>query len=409
MSKYLVVLMLLLCTITSAFATTVMIDGKVHPELIPATTAWRLWFSAVSLPSGAAQAKRDAQTAYLRAAGLEGNDAAAVRGDLETFYVQFNSVVNTQNSAVQAKAANLQVASDSPFFNDRTALVNATIANIKAHITAAKFNDLRDYVMQQKQTMRIPDTSQPISSMTPLYSFFDIIAGDPVTDRVYSSILIQGHATFPAACTQCFQATHTLTGENRFYKDFVPSSGSTPAHWSALYGVPFSAGSVPLPNMQVSAVNTQTYQLPAGTLMSGGLKGLWKISGLTSCIFGGVMQEDDPDEFLDWGVGYFKAKVFADLGPDVDITFGNGERCAIQPWCSNTANPPVPPIDFLDPTLHDYTKLTPACAPYYVCKVGWISVSNSRPLVVWRSCLRDFTTLKTQCSDSHSVPPYPQP
>lgn len=131
-----------------------MIDGSVHPELIPDSTAYRLWLVTVSnAPSGSPR-----QLAHLRAAGLSDTDMVVASNILSNFKAQYAQLVADYNAGATANPdTDYGLAS---FLANRATLVQNVRDNLKASLTADGMTHLDTHIQSEKSRMRIAKGDQ---------------------------------------------------------------------------------------------------------------------------------------------------------------------------------------------------------------------------------------------------------
>lgn len=93
------------------------VDGSQHPELIPDSVAYRLYFISLSNLSPVAQQAR------LRQVNLTADEIVAATAVLNTFKAQWDRVRNDYNANVEKLGG---AADSASFIEQRDALVNAT-------------------------------------------------------------------------------------------------------------------------------------------------------------------------------------------------------------------------------------------------------------------------------------------
>lgn len=132
-----------------------LIDGSKNPELIPDSTAYRLFLLTVAVPLDAPPAELKRQHALLRWSGLDENDVQPAVEILSDFRSQYDELVNQYNeSAAQADKAggapDLQT-----FLYQRDALVKYTRERLKLNLTPTGMASLDAHVQQEKQGMKV--------------------------------------------------------------------------------------------------------------------------------------------------------------------------------------------------------------------------------------------------------------
>jgi hypothetical protein len=107
-----------------------MIDGKVHPELIPDLTAYRLYFLVVSRSSTAAEQK--SQAAHVSQIRLSDRDTQTVYPVLSNFRQRYAQFIEDFNKQAEAKG---QAFDPTPFLKQRDALVQSTHDTLQSVLT----------------------------------------------------------------------------------------------------------------------------------------------------------------------------------------------------------------------------------------------------------------------------------
>jgi hypothetical protein len=132
-----------------------IIDGSTHPELIPDTTAYRLYFLMLGTVPDATDAERTRHAVQLKKLALGSADQQAVIAILTGFKQQYRLLVDAYNQDMrQAEAMGRQA--DLPSFRTkRDQLVQATVTNLKGELTVQGWITLADSVRDAKLRMQI--------------------------------------------------------------------------------------------------------------------------------------------------------------------------------------------------------------------------------------------------------------
>ena len=132
-----------------------LIDGALHPELIPDATAYRLYFVAVSEMPNPTEEQKARQTAHLRRMRLTDNDMQSTIIALEEFKVQYTNLIALYNES--AKAAD--VAGRKPDFDtfrlQRDALVQRTRERVKSVLTPDGLARFDGHIQDEKRNMKV--------------------------------------------------------------------------------------------------------------------------------------------------------------------------------------------------------------------------------------------------------------
>ena len=107
-----------------------VIDGAKNPELIPDSTAFRLWLITVSELPNATQQDRDRQQAHLAGLRLNALDNLQLTTILADFKSQYNSLIERYNESARAALANGSHPDLKLFLQQRDDLVQMTKAAV---------------------------------------------------------------------------------------------------------------------------------------------------------------------------------------------------------------------------------------------------------------------------------------
>lgn len=132
-----------------------LIDGSKNPELIPDSTAYRLFLLTVAVPLDASPAELKRQYALLRWSGLDENDIQPAVEILSEFRSQYDQLVKQYNES----AAEADKAGGAPdlqtFLYQRDALVKYMCERLKLNLTATGMARLDAHVQQEKRGMKV--------------------------------------------------------------------------------------------------------------------------------------------------------------------------------------------------------------------------------------------------------------
>lgn len=129
-----------------------MIDGSQHPELIPDSTAYRLYLLTVSVPSNSTEGDRRVQSSHLAKAELDGNDLQSMIAVLAEFRSQHDAWLSKYN----AEAANQGATFDpTPFLQQQEDLVNSTRAALAKSLSANGIARLSNHIQREKKFMKV--------------------------------------------------------------------------------------------------------------------------------------------------------------------------------------------------------------------------------------------------------------
>jgi len=129
-----------------------VIDGSVHPELIPDATAYRLWFIASSEFPNATPAEQMRQKAHLGRAGLSDTDIQAAAGVLASFKVQYSQLIAHYNESDTKDLGAL--------IHNREGLVQATRDSLRVVLTPEGMAKIDAHVQREKRLMKVAKEGQ---------------------------------------------------------------------------------------------------------------------------------------------------------------------------------------------------------------------------------------------------------
>jgi hypothetical protein len=113
------------------------IDGAVHPELIPDSTAWRLWMLSVTAKDPQhPELAEQREEAFLAKAGFSEADRPQVKQALENFRTAYEKILQDQGNTLKAR---------------RDLLVTETQVNL-----LALRPKLKEFIQGEKVRMRVP-------------------------------------------------------------------------------------------------------------------------------------------------------------------------------------------------------------------------------------------------------------
>ena len=132
-----------------------LIDGAIHPELVPDSTAYRLFFVATSLPRDATPEDKAQQKAKLDPIGLNDAEFQVAIGILDQFKADYSDLINTYN--IQSAAANDQAVPPDfkSFLERRDLLVQITQDSLRSALSAQSFAHFDTYVQGEKRHMLV--------------------------------------------------------------------------------------------------------------------------------------------------------------------------------------------------------------------------------------------------------------
>lgn len=136
-----------------AVTPTNLIDGAVHPELIPDSVAYRLYFAVVSESPSPLPNEARRQHAHLSKAGLAEQDIQAASKVLANFKLAYAALIYTYNHSPEVlnnTNNGLQL-----FLAKRDALVQETRNALQAALSPAGMALLDDHIQREKAHMKV--------------------------------------------------------------------------------------------------------------------------------------------------------------------------------------------------------------------------------------------------------------
>ena len=129
-----------------------MIDGAVHPELIPDSTAYGLYLLTVSVPANATEKQRKVQQAHLAKANLKDQDEASLQIVLTEFRSQYEAWVTRWNAAAEAQK---EAFDPKPFLQQQADVIQNTRALLEKVLTKEGMTRLHNHIQDEKRNMRV--------------------------------------------------------------------------------------------------------------------------------------------------------------------------------------------------------------------------------------------------------------
>jgi hypothetical protein len=137
-----------------------IVDGAVHPELIPEVAAYRLFFLAVSPPSNASFNDRSRQNAHVQKIGLSNDDSATLISLLAEFRTAYDAFVIRWNNAASNAVAKNEPFNVAPFVRERDLLVQSTQTKLGRTLTSDGWVRLQLHVNSEKSKMKVAEEGQ---------------------------------------------------------------------------------------------------------------------------------------------------------------------------------------------------------------------------------------------------------
>lgn len=132
-----------------------IIDGSSHPELVPDSVAYRLYFvTASELPNAATEAQQR-QLSHLGRIGLHAGDLQETIAILNEFKVEYSALIAEYNAT--ATAADVQgIKPDlAGFLKLRDALVQTTRVQLKQKLSLNGMTQFDAFVQSEKKHMKV--------------------------------------------------------------------------------------------------------------------------------------------------------------------------------------------------------------------------------------------------------------
>ena len=134
---------------------TPMIDGAVHPELIPDLLAYRLYFSSISVSGDALQADRIRQQSQLSQTGLRNDDQEIIRSVVADFRSSYEAAITQYNQKASSVSGFNQASEIADLLKNLDDLVQSTRKSLTARLTPQGVAQLHAIVMAEKKNMQM--------------------------------------------------------------------------------------------------------------------------------------------------------------------------------------------------------------------------------------------------------------
>lgn len=135
-----------------------VIDGAVHPELIPDTVAYRLYLVAISEGPAPLPHESRRQLSHLRHAGLLEKDVLAAIIVLANFKTQYAALIEQYNNSPEVQN---NTSDGLPLFlAKRDALVESTRQALKISLSPLGMSSLHTHIQQEKSKMKVAQEVQ---------------------------------------------------------------------------------------------------------------------------------------------------------------------------------------------------------------------------------------------------------
>lgn len=130
-----------------------LIDGAVHPELIPDSTAYRLYFITVAENPTPLPHEAQRQHAHLSRAGLNEADIQAASKVLANFKLAYAALIDEYNNSPEVR--NNTNDGITLFLSKRDALVQETRTMLNGALTPQGMANFHANIQQEKANMKI--------------------------------------------------------------------------------------------------------------------------------------------------------------------------------------------------------------------------------------------------------------
>jgi hypothetical protein len=132
-----------------------LIDGALHPELVPDLTVYRLVLLAISKPPSPTDKQAKHQQAQLHAVGLQETDQKELIAILSNFNYEYRSLMLAYNAAATAANARGERSEISYFLLERNQLVQSTHDKLRTALSVDGWTRFDAYAQGEKKHMKI--------------------------------------------------------------------------------------------------------------------------------------------------------------------------------------------------------------------------------------------------------------
>jgi hypothetical protein len=129
-----------------------MVDGSVHPELIPDSVAYRLYLLTVSLPLNPTDQDRKFQQAHLAKTNLGQNDIQNLQIVLAEFRSEFEAWKNRFDAAATKQGSQFD---PTPFLQQRDDITQNTRTALAQSLSSDGLIRLNNHIQSEKKNMRV--------------------------------------------------------------------------------------------------------------------------------------------------------------------------------------------------------------------------------------------------------------
>lgn len=132
-----------------------VIDGALHPDMIPDLTAYRLYFVAVSPASNAGPDEKARELAHLRQIGLSDPDLDRLMSVLSDFKAQYSDMIARYNEVAERNTEVGITPDRKGFLARRDELVRMTRDRLQTLLNPEGLSRLDNHVQREKRKMKV--------------------------------------------------------------------------------------------------------------------------------------------------------------------------------------------------------------------------------------------------------------
>ncbi|MGC1418485.1 MAG: hypothetical protein WA817_24590 [Candidatus Acidiferrum sp.] len=137
-----------------------LIDGAVHPELIPDSLAYRLYLLTMATGPNPTESEQMRQHVHIMRTGLLDTDQRTLIDILSDFRSRYDALVNEYNSSAMAANARSESTDAQPLLRKLDDLVQSTRDSISARLSTQGAAKLHAFVVSEKKNMKITGGNQ---------------------------------------------------------------------------------------------------------------------------------------------------------------------------------------------------------------------------------------------------------
>ncbi len=134
-----------------------LIDGAVHPELIPDSMAYRLYLVAVSTGQNPTEAEQQRQRVHVTRTRLSDTDQQIFTTILSDFRTKYDALVAEYNDSAKAANARNQSADVHTLLTKLDDLVQSTRDTISLRLSSHGAAKLHAFVVSEKKNMKMTE------------------------------------------------------------------------------------------------------------------------------------------------------------------------------------------------------------------------------------------------------------